>query len=247
MTEFGESSLPKESSFPPEQREKMAYDIQTLSNLRQYAQDNNFVFVLTGGYAVDALDGGKVSRFHSDMDGVFFIPESVSMGEIKVKVGQQLALEKTKWKLHTSDDWFMEYREDADDKPWEMRRRIELDIFEPDQQRNIVTKTLQDFNGNAHEFEVISVAGLMAAKILSMTRLAAMSPEEREKEGFREMKESDTQDFLRLMYHDDFDREEVLRELAYYNQDISEGELSREEAELKAFKQWTETIRILSA
>lgn len=253
MTEFGDISLPlskttsKENhALLPEQAEKMSLDIKTLSHLRQYAINNGFTFVLTGGYGVDALNGGSISRFHSDMDGVLFIPEAISTDKIQSDIWRYLEQEETNWQLHTNDGWFLEYREDDEEKEWEMKRRIELDIFEPDQKRNIITKKLIDFEGNSHEFEVISVAGLTVAKILSVTRLAAMSPEEREKEGFREMKGSDVQDFLRLLYHDDFNRDEVMRELAFYNQDISEGKLDEEAANIKAEEQWQDTLRIIS-
>lgn len=52
----------------PKQVEKTDLDLETIKSLNAYAQANGLIIVLTGGYATEALCGGKITRPHGDID-----------------------------------------------------------------------------------------------------------------------------------------------------------------------------------
>ncbi|CAN5145855.1 hypothetical protein BH09PAT1_BH09PAT1_8590 [soil metagenome] len=241
MTDFGEvpkfdqppKSPQQEQALSYEQMDKMSSDLATLSKIRDYAHGNGYTFALTGGYAVDAIDGGEISRMHGDMDGVMFVPSEVPYETIKDAINEQLIVEITPWELVKDEEGSLEFRENDERKEWGMKRRLELDIFESSPEQNVVTRTLVDMDGKPHEFETLSVEWLLAAKVLSMTRLAAMTQEEREQEGFRDMKSSDRGDFMRLVHSHEFDEKKTRAALSEAIRYLSDTEMTEEEARVQ--------------
>lgn len=251
MSDFGEAPrldqetiVSVEHSLTPEQEDKMVMDVATLAKIHRYAQQHNYHFALSGGYAVDATCGGEISRFHGDMDGVLYVPGEVPQTTIKENLEEQLLPEITPWKLAKEEDSFLEYREDDESKDWEMRRRLELDIFEPYPEMALAPRTLTDGDGNEYHFEVLPVDALLAAKVLSTVRLAGMTQEERERVGLRDMKPSDKTDFLRLLEHAEFDEERTKAALVSAIRFTSDDELSDDQAKLLAEEQWNKAIAI---
>ena len=255
MSDFGELSKPEEQILPSsselslshEQMDKMSSDLVTLSKLRSCAHENGYTFALTGGYAVDAIDGGKISRFHADMDGVFFVPPTVPYETVTKALGEQLLVEETPWELVKDEEGSLEYREADERKEWEMRRRLELDIFEPSLNTKTMTKTLVDLEGKSQDFDVLSVEDLLAAKVLSMVRLADMTQEEREAAGLRDMKVSDKADFHRLLKSPEFNEQATIGSLAGAIRYISEDQISPEEAGNEALSQWQKAMSIINS
>lgn len=247
MSDFGEFSKPSdeqsELNLSYEQLDKMSGDVKTLSMLREFAHERGYTFALTGGYAVDALVGGKISRFHGDMDGIMIAPRDASYPAIKEGIEEKLLVEETPWEsVKEDDEASLEFREKAPDKEWEMRRRLELDIYPPG--IKTATRTLKDVDGYSHEYEVLSVEGLLAAKVLSAVRLHQMTEEERVKENLREVKTSDREDFQRLLHASEFDEEATIHALADAIRYISDDEIPPQDAMESAKKQWTKALEI---
>jgi len=248
MSDFGEISKPvdahSELSLSYEQLDKMASDVKTLSMLRDLAQERGYTFALTGGYAVDALVGGKISRFHGDMDSIMVVPQHTPNAEIKEAIEENLLVEETPWKSVKNEGTSLEFRENAPHKEWEMLRRLELDIYPSDIKLNIVTRTLRDVDGVQHEFEALAIEGILAAKVLSAVRLNEMTEEERIKENLRELKPSDRNDFQRLVHSPEFDEQAVHNALAGAIRYISDDDITPVEAEKEADQQWTKALEI---
>jgi len=228
-----------------EQKDKIESDLKTLSKLRNYAQEKGYQFGLTGGYAVDVLCSNRITRFHEDMDGIFFVPGDVPYGQIVDDLSEKLLVEVTPWKLEKNNGGDLEFREDDEKKDWAMRRRLELDIFEPNIDSRLVTNTLTDPDGNLYQFETLSVEGLLAAKVMSTARLTAMTEGQREVEGFREMKDSDRQDFLRLMKHPKFNEEATKSELERLICYVSDEEVSVDESKVQSNLKWEAAVGIM--
>lgn len=247
MSDFGEfSKAPQEQSelnLSYEQLDKMASDVKTLSMLHEFAHERGYTFALTGGYAVDALAGGKISRFHGDMDGIVIAPFDASYSAIKEGIEERLLFEETPWEsIKKDDEASLEFREKAPEKEWDMLRRLELDIYPPG--IKTITRTLKDVDGNTHEFGVLGVESMLAAKVLSAVRLNAMTEEERIKEGLREVKKSDREDFQRLLHTPDFNEQATITSLAEAIRYISDDEVSPANALEDAKRQWAKALEI---
>ena len=108
MSDFGEFSKPSgeqsELNLSYEQLDKMASDVKTLTMLREFAHERGYTFALTGGYAVDALVGGKISRFHGDMDGIIIAPPDASYSALKEGIEEKLLVEETPWESVKEDN-----------------------------------------------------------------------------------------------------------------------------------------------
>jgi len=248
MSDFGELSKAPEAqaelTLSYEQLDKMGSDVKTLSTLRTFAKDCGYTFALTGGYAVDTLVGGKISRFHGDMDGIMITPHDTLNTSIKEGIEERLLIEETPWELVKDDGTSLEFREKAPFKEWEMLRRLELDIYSSDTDIKVVTRTLKDIDGHSHEFEALSVEGLLAAKVLSAVRLNVMTEEDRVQQELREVKESDKVDFNRLLHSPDFDEQATLNALAGAIRYISDDEITFLEAEKEANEHWVKALEI---
>lgn len=247
MSDFAE--FPKTYQEPPElmlsyeKLDKMASDVKTLSMLHDFAKDRGYVFALTGGYAVDALSGGRISRFHSDMDGIIIAPYDASYSAIKEGIEERLFVEETIWGFIDKDqEGELEYREKAPDKEWDMIRRLEVDIYPPGVKT--VSRVLRDVDNHFHNFEVLTIDGLLAAKVLSTFRLNAMTEEERVEEGLREAKISDREDFQRLIHTPGFDENATLIALADAICSIRDDEFSQESAWEEAKRRWVKVLEI---
>jgi hypothetical protein len=235
-----------ESRLTAEQWRRTDQDIRTLASLRRYAKGNGFTFALTGGYAVDAIEGGVITRPHADMDGIFFLPPHADYMYVTEDIEEILRREQTRWQSHPTMSDMLEFRETGDEKPWEQRRRMEIDLFDTSMDYGVTSTFLVDSRGNSHEFDTLSLASLLAGKVFSTNRLSAMTGEQREQQNVREMRESDKRDFQRLLNHPDFNKGEVIEQIASLNKKVSDENLSDEDARASAVEQWEKAARLLT-
>lgn len=83
----------------PEAVRKTDLDIQTIRSLSELAERSGNQLIINGGYAVEAICGGNITRPHGDIDAHFILSNGKS-DEIFSAVDEIISKEtQTDWKL----------------------------------------------------------------------------------------------------------------------------------------------------
>ena len=106
-------------------------DIETIRELDKFARKTKNILVLSGGYTTEALCGGKITRAHGDIDAHLILTGEKSTKEIFPGIQKLLSKEETEWKMYSQKPDKFEFREDASEKKFDAKRRLELRLNEP--------------------------------------------------------------------------------------------------------------------
>jgi hypothetical protein len=249
MIDQGDLPRPPEPALTPEQLRKCDLDIETISKLGELANQLGGKLILNGGYAVEALLGGAITRPHGDIDVALNLPsedieESARNGAIQIIEDEKTY---TNW-VETPDSknrgHFIEYREENSEIPeFKDRRRIELYTFDQVKGRKLVDKVLVDSQGIEHRVIVPTLEEVVADKV----RIFNRDEEKEENKDKRRTTQTDIDDFNRLIKSDKFNKERYLETMAGYLVYRSEVNLSHEDALTEAERQFQNAIEITSA
>lgn len=236
MNEFSDSPKPLQDTavnagetMTFEQIKKCDQDIRTFVTLGEYAQARGYALVIGGGYATEAHCGGRMTRPHGDMDvDIFTLGDaSVELNSEKANIAALLDKEDTKW-VEFPNPGKIEFREDAPDKIWRERRRLELDIANKKLEKQTQKKFLIDSQGNKVEVYVEDINYLVAKKV----RL------------IRPDKSKDVNDQRRIVTQADFNKDICLRwMMGYYSRHES---LTEGEAQARTNQDWIKAITLLA-
>lgn len=195
-------------------------DIASIAALDEYAKTIGNILVLTGGYAVEALCSGKITRAHGDVDAHLILTGSRSSDEIFSGVHDILFKESTKWKLRDQQSDKVDYLEDDENKEFFDRRRIEVRLNAP-HKANIKypKRKLIDSHGKVVEICVIDLAEIISGKMFKFFEM---------KDGVdttidRHSSISDYVDLKRLLKAEGLNKELILKQLeGFFNPSDSE-------------------------
>lgn len=236
-----------EALSPPEQTAKADADLATFTTIDSFAKSNDSVLEVRGGYAVEAYFGGQITRPHSDMDAVLWLRDASFEQEVSKRIQELLGAETTKWSQHPIEkEHFIEFREDAPEKPFHERRRLELYLFDKSRIRKLQSKILFDSQGQEHEVSVEPIEEKVADKIRIIKRNHDLGEEGRQAKGLREINETDRADLQRLLAHPEFSKDKYMQSMIGYLLYQSRGSISEEEARLEAEAQWNLAMQKIS-
>lgn len=239
MTDIGETPKPQETHLSPEQVARSDADLLTLSTLVSFASSTGSVLETTGGYATEAHFGGKITRHHGDMDAVLWLADPTIEQTAQIQVGQILSQEDTKWTKFSNEkdkEHFIEFKEEAPDRKFEDRRRLELYTFAGPSKRPLESKILIDSQGREYEVIVTTLEEIVADKVRIFNRT------EEERTNKRTTTQTDIDDFNRLIKHPEFSKEKYLRTMSEYLVYKSGGSLTGEQALARAESMWEYAI-----
>lgn len=146
---------------------KTDLDIATIESLNNYVQRNNWILVLSGGYATEALCGGVVTRPHGDMDLHIAVDESVNIYEIAKELIDILEKESTKWKLVQKTERKIKFVEDESSLESFGLRELELTVHKEKEKPVFTDAFLTNSKGKEVCVLTINVNELIASKIHS--------------------------------------------------------------------------------
>lgn len=246
--------IPGEQGLTTEQIARSDKDIKTIASLSGFAKSRGLFFELLGGYAVDALLGGKVRRAHRDIDCEFLLSSSQHRGLVGMDVmslfGERRFLPRNidysfPQKFDDSTAWLtvdadpsnrLLFAEDRDDIPIEERRRIEIYFYKFSPDLSISKKLLIGSDGVQHDVPVISLSRLVSEKV----RLLAEPPKNEDDRS--EARNDDFNDLRELLKSPDFNKQGYLREAVNYY--IRLGKKPKFGLE-KAEKNWQAVMKII--
>ena len=141
-------------------------DIATMAWLRPLVVKKEGLLVLSGGYAAEALCGGKITRPHGDIDARLIFATKIVPDDLINEIESVLKTEKTKWKTKFKSPAKADFIEDDDSKSFFNKRHLEVGAplpgwFEADSEE----ATLIDSTGKSVKVEVISYEDLVASKL----------------------------------------------------------------------------------
>ena len=113
--------------------EKSDKDIETIKTLNKLGLETGDILVVFGGYATEALCGGDITRPHGDIDIHFILTGKVSKDDLFTRIDSILGQEKILWEIKKINPNKVEYLEDAEDKEFFNRRKVEIYINSPDE------------------------------------------------------------------------------------------------------------------
>ena len=106
-------------------------DIETIKSLNKFAKRSGNILVLSGGYAVEAHCGGKITRAHGDIDAHFILTGKVPNDQLLVQAQELLDEENTKWKVKQRIPDKLDYIEDDENKEFFDKRHVEVRLNTP--------------------------------------------------------------------------------------------------------------------
>lgn len=239
---IGVSLFKGEINFPRESVIKYDRDIATIGSLQRYAQENGRTVVLSGGLAVEAHCGGRMTRKHGDIDASLTVKKE-EIKQVSTDLQSILLAEKhTKWVLHEENADSpnkIEFRENAPDTPWQDRRRLELLIRSSIPENQVQKRKLIDSMGKETEVTVDHIAELVAHKVRIFNRERKRTENEPQK---RTTNINDETDLKRLIAVSDFESEECIKRLSDYYMYKEAGTITKEDADLRAQNEWKEAM-----
>lgn len=146
--------------------DKSDKDIETIKSLNQFAKDTGNILVLSGGYAVEAHCGGKITRPHGDIDAHLILTGKVSSEELLLKALELLDKESTKWKIKQKTLEKLDYLEDDDTKEFFDKRHVEVRLNTPHENNiNYPKHKLINSKGEVVEVIVVDLNQMISEKI----------------------------------------------------------------------------------
>lgn len=236
--EVPQNQVATETALPAEAITKYDQDLVTISKLQDYANRQKRTMLLSGGLAVEAHCGGRITRPHGDID-VSMTFQTPEINAAREELTSLLSGEgTTNWILFAADERKIEFRENDSNKPFKDRRRVEILVRDriPDTQTQ--QRKLIDSTGKEYIVTVDHIAELVAHKLRIFNREQGKVQVEKTK---RATNPNDKTDIRRLIALPDFDKEECLKRLAEYY--LYKGESNTEEDALaKANKEWDDAM-----
>lgn len=190
----------------PEQIRKTDVDIATIDALNKYAENNHTILVLSGGYATEALCGGKITRPHGDIDLHMPIPENQDVAEVFLEIGKIIIKEQTKWSLRKQTDKKVEFIEEDGDIDFFDKRRLELTVHKEEEKPVFTPANLINSTDKMVNVLTINVNELIASKIHSIYR----SKNDVNSKMGRNTNKNDINDIKRLLKLPSYSKEVVL-------------------------------------
>ncbi len=181
-------------------------DIATISTLNEFAQKTDNILVLTGGYATEALCGGKITRAHGDIDAHLILTGKKSNEELFRGVKELLFKEDTKWILRDQRPDKVDYLEDDENKEFFDKRRVEVRLNLPHEANvKYSKKKLVDSQGKVVEVCIIGINEIISGKIHKFFELRDGVDTTKD----RYSSESDYFDLKRLFASDEFNKNTI--------------------------------------
>lgn len=228
----------------PKDAEKWDKDIHTLVALNKDAKKRRYSFVVTGGIAVEAHCGGRISRPHADINIILGRPSTMfSVDDEAENIQSVLSRESERWgkKVAGKKIKFLEINDKLSrKKDWRDRRRVEVQVVDALPEGQAQAKKLVDSQGNIYEFQVEEINLLTANKIVSIFSELQYPPEKYIGK-FKDEYPQRFDELRRLMEQDDYNEDDCFIKMArrYASQS------SRKEANEKAGQQLGDISRIL--
>lgn len=245
MTDQGELPKPNETFLTPEQIAKSDADLATFDSLSSYAQDNNFVLQVIGGYATEAHLEGRITRPHRDMDAVLWVTDPDSDNKLVQDIESILHRNGQNWsKLPLTKQHFTDFQGESRSENFLIKRRLELYYFDKSRIRSIEKRSIVDSKGIAHEIFVESIESLVADKIAIIQRNLDLSKEELKKRKLRETNGTDRNDLKKLINSQRFSRKKWYQAMIGYLR-FNNSELSAEKARARAEIMWANAMRTI--
>ncbi len=204
-------------------------DIATISALVNLAERTGNVLLLSGGYAVEALCGGKITRAHGDVDAHMVLTGIESMQELSVETRELLDSEETKWIQKSTEEDKIDYREDIKNDSVLEKRKVEVYFNQPNElNMGAPQKVLIDSKGKEVKVRVVPLNDLLSWKIAKL--FEAQTAVKTVKDRYSSM--TDYIDLKRLLSAADFDKDLVMKgivdSLKYLNPKMTDSEAEAE-------------------
>lgn len=194
-----------------EQIRKTDLDLGTIKSLNTYAKANGLIIVLTGGYATEALCGGKITRPHGDMDMHILIDDLDDFKQIFSEIEKEIIfMESTNWKTYKQTERRIEYREADESKSFFDKRRLELVLQTKEGKTWYGPAFLVDSQGERIDVNVVEINDLLAQKIHKLYSLKDGADTSKE----RQTDDRDIYDLKRLLNSPNVEVEKILKILA---------------------------------
>lgn len=190
--------------------EKGDKDIGTIAALNEYANETGNTMVITGGYATEALCGGKITRAHGDVDVYFILTGSETIETLKGGIHDLLFKEDTKWLVRERNPKRIDYLEDDEEQEFFDKRRIEIHLVSPDESSlKYSKKKLVDSRGKEIKICVIDLMQTVTEKIHKFYELKDGVNTEKD----RHSSKSDYDDLKRLLQLKELNKE-IIKKMA---------------------------------
>ncbi len=196
----------------PEQLRKTDLDFETIKSLAKYAQENDSILVLSGGYATEALCGGNITRPHGDIDAHFLTNEIENSDQIFLEVSENILFkEPTLWKVRKRTNIKVDFLEDDEPKPFFDRRRLEFTLHKKEGVNLATPAFLINSQGEKIEVYVVEINELLASKIHKLYSLRDGVIDDTKD---RHTDDRDIYDLKRLLNSSDINQEKQIQILA---------------------------------
>ena len=222
-------------------------DIQTMVALGELAAKHGAVSVISGGYAVEAHCGGRITRAHRDMDVHWQGQDSFSQQAID-EIQAVLQQNNSRWQTIEKKPG-ESYQFDEMSESGKKGRRLEWSNDHFSRKGNH-TKYLIDSQNNKHEVTVPPLEEVISTKAIIFELKNAMTPEEKsvDKRYMTGMPQ-DIREFRRLLALPSFNQEACINYLEGYfkHEKGKEGEeITSEQAQILAQEKWSKTMEFIN-
>lgn len=187
-------------------------DIATISALNEFAIKTGNILVLSGGYATEALCGGKITRAHGDIDAHLVLTGLKSADELFSGVRDLLSKEDTRWNLRSQKTEKVDYLEDDENKEFFEKRRVEVYLNSPHEgNTSYPKKKLIDSQGKEIEVCVVDLIELTASKIHKLFEAKDGVDTSQD----RHSSQTDHVDLKRLMKTKEYEKQKIIDALMH--------------------------------
>lgn len=210
--------------------EKWDRDLATIAALNTYAVSTGRTLALQGGIAVEAHCGGRLTRPHGDVDTILYMNADRPINHEQDRADLETLLKQeghTNWASHNPQDGHkIEFRENVRAKPWNERRRLEVNLADYPMGERTQTMSLIDSRGSSHTVTVENIDLLVANKARIIVNNIGKTDVARPTE------EQDLSDMRRLMSQPHYNREHCISFLQrhYAHSESLTADLARNKA-----------------
>jgi hypothetical protein len=227
-----------ESPLTPEQIAKSDADLKTISSLTDNARTKGMRLELQGGYAVEALLHGRITRPHNDIDGLLWFGD-YNPHTARQEVIDILNSEPTRWTIYDSKLGYLQMAGDH-------ARKLELYMFRsPRGERPWIERTIVDSTGHEHKVTVQPVVELIASKLQILAKRGLQGEAVRRAQGLRDTSDTDKSDLASLIASPEFNKYDCIEAIARSISRDSLREISPEQALPEAIDRYEQAIKLL--
>ncbi len=251
-----DQSKESETSLAPEELRIADRDIKWIAELTEITHSLGGTLVVMGGYAVEALTGGKITRPHDDVDLEFYLPQDCDLDKLSEAYMEAINPNHSdQWKKTLLPDKnFLEYRNDSGSKLQKIEGyTFKLSPNPPSEYPDRLAVRVRKSNGMEYEMPLESVVlidsegkphqvytqALNEFTALKMQRL--MSQEVKPES--RQFKASDHDDLKKLVTMPEFSKTEAIEMLT--GTLAEEEETNLEEARQQALSIVSQSLKDL--